>query len=429
MKKDIRRLLPCLLVLLLFPLASCGESNVYYNGNAGGNYNPNQPQDTLPINNNPEPNNSSDDNTNSPSEGDNGTTPTVQTPGDEYEDFEFQKYQNGYALTAYYGDEINVSIPTEFKGKNVLSIGTAQNNYSIVDGFYKNTRIKTVVLPKYIERIAYGSFAGCTSLENVVFQDIDAECFIESYAFSGTTKLKSFTIGKKTTIGYGIFENSGIQELFIKRSITNSAYFYGLMLNCSSLKKVVLSGSSYVFESNYTNTFFAGNNIEIVEFTTDVNEVSKGILNGAGKVKKIISNQKLFQNLEDYYKSDTLRKTTLNLNIIDDSWWATEIENIVVSKKAEYVDYNPYYAAIVASGNLSNQSITYKYPSEYKVESNVFVIDGVKYYLVDDDYSFSYNYLSFKTDFTNTSVSYKVPYRISGMFITLPDAELIIKQY
>lgn len=111
----------------------------------------------------------------------------------------------GYALTAYNGTATEVTVPSTYKGKDVIAIGSGKiENFQMVgDGFFRNALIKKVVLPNTIITINHGAFARCTELEQV---EIPANVRkIGAYAFQDTA-ISVFTIPKTVVeCGEGIF--------------------------------------------------------------------------------------------------------------------------------------------------------------------------------------------------------------------------------
>lgn len=91
------------------------------------------------------------------------------------------------------------------------------------------------------------SFDGCVSLESVTFAEPveGAETYgLGSYLFRGCTSLKQFEIPSWVySLGAGLFESSGIEELTIPETVTGSIGSY-LCRYAENLKKVVYNGGS-----------------------------------------------------------------------------------------------------------------------------------------------------------------------------------------
>lgn len=99
----------------------------------------------------------------------------------ENSEFSFAKLENGgYQVTAYNGKEEYVTVPAQYDGQDVVSIG---------DGAFKdNKTIKQVSFSGKIFSIGDEAFSGCSSLENVFISAYMA--YIGGGAFAGCDSLE-----------------------------------------------------------------------------------------------------------------------------------------------------------------------------------------------------------------------------------------------
>ena len=123
-------------------------------------------------------------------------------------EFVFSEYSYGYAMVAYTGSQSNVTVPSTYKGKPVLAIGTLTNESSSAgayDGFYGNGTLVTVNLPEGLKDINRASFAGCSSLKSVV---VPNSCVrIRFCAFSRCSSLEEIVIPPYCSYGERILAN------------------------------------------------------------------------------------------------------------------------------------------------------------------------------------------------------------------------------
>lgn len=188
--------------------------------------------------------------------------------------FVFEEYGSGYALTAYNGTATEVTVPSMYKGKDVIAIGSGKiENFQMVgDGFFRNALIKKVVLPNTIITINHGAFARCTELEQV---EIPANVRkIGAYAFQDTA-ISVFTIPETVVeCGEGIFLRCDKLKIL---STPLGAHHFGILFGAStfsaneeyvpkSLTTVVITSATKIVE----NAFYGCKNIEKVILASDV---------------------------------------------------------------------------------------------------------------------------------------------------------------
>ncbi len=132
-------------------------------------------------------------------------------------------------VTGYYGNEVNVTVPTVIRGITVKEIGS--------NAFAKNQRIETVKLPDIVTSIGTSAFEDCTSLNSVEgagINRINNSAFknsaitsipfsqishIGDSAFSGCSNLENVELSKVLYIGNKAFENAGGITVFNSNTV------------------------------------------------------------------------------------------------------------------------------------------------------------------------------------------------------------------
>ena len=69
---------------------------------------------------------------------------------------------NGIEITAYNGDDREIVIPEKIDGKTVTSIA---------QGAFVNKSVETLILSRFLIKVADGAFVGCSSLETIYYPD------------------------------------------------------------------------------------------------------------------------------------------------------------------------------------------------------------------------------------------------------------------
>lgn len=140
-------------------------------------------------------------------------------------------------ITAYFGTETDIEVPSSIRGKTVSAIGS--------NAFKDNTFIRSVKLPSSVSKIGYCAFSGCTGLESVsgsginrvemaAFQNssisdfpFDQLEYIGTKAFSGCNNLNNVDLSNAETIGLSAFENaSGLKTINLESAKTIDFYAF-----------------------------------------------------------------------------------------------------------------------------------------------------------------------------------------------------------
>ena len=154
---------------------------------------------------------------------------------------------------------------------NLSSVG----DYGMYQATYYASSLAYANMPN-LKTIGQQGMRGCfyytgisaANMENV--ESIGNYCFYQG--FQHTTKLKSFSLPKLTTIPtYGLFwalYQSGVEEVNLSSVTTVGTYglnnaFYG----CNKLKKVWLSNLSSTTTNSLVQTFYGCTKLELVDFS------------------------------------------------------------------------------------------------------------------------------------------------------------------
>ncbi|MBQ4586901.1 MAG: leucine-rich repeat protein [Clostridia bacterium] len=170
--------------------------------------------------------------------------------------FRFYRYDGGYGISRYKGNESVVEIPSTYLGKPVKAIGNSSfsDNTSITSivipdsvtfigdwAFSNCSSLTSIEIPDSVTSIGYSAFSGCDSLTSVVIGD--SVTSISSYAFSNCSSLTSIEIPDSvTSIGSSAFEGcSSLTSIKIPDSVTSIGGY--AFRGCSSLTSIVIPDS------------------------------------------------------------------------------------------------------------------------------------------------------------------------------------------
>lgn len=130
-----------------------------------------------------------------------------------WDEFDYISLEDGIEITAYYGPYSEVTIPSEYKGYKVKSIG--------VGAFEKNKTLRVLKFSDGIEVIRHNAFEMCTNLHTVELSDTIQ--IIEDYAFASCDSLTTITITSSVSeISASVFAHTPIQNILIDK---DNAYF------------------------------------------------------------------------------------------------------------------------------------------------------------------------------------------------------------
>lgn len=132
-------------------------------------------------------------------------------------EFEYEKFDDGYCLLKYNGDDENVVVADTYMGEPVFGIWA--------NAFKGNSKIKRITLPNTITRIGVCAFYKCKSLESITLPD-DVQ-IVENASFSRCYNLTEIVWNDRVKI------------------IDENAFAY-----CTSLEKIVFPENLLVMKKN-----------------------------------------------------------------------------------------------------------------------------------------------------------------------------------
>lgn len=177
--------------------------------------------------------------------------PTAIASAETYGNYTYKILNGNFCeITAYDGNEADISIPAEMCGYIVQNITSGV--------FKNNTYLETVVLPYTLEAVGSETFYGCTSLKSVEFTSSDEYgsklTYISASMFKNCTSLKEITLPAGiVTIGESAFEGcSKIESVDFPNTLRTVGRL--AFKNCSSYVNVNLPEglthiNAYAFEN------------------------------------------------------------------------------------------------------------------------------------------------------------------------------------
>ena len=267
---------------------------------------------------------------------------------------QFNKTTNGYAVSKYVGQETNVVIPSEYKGKLVTEIGS---------GAFALAKIVEISLPSSIQKIDYGAFDNCKNITSITIPD--SVCVIEGEAFRGCTSLTTLYLGNSIQkIGYCAFlACNALDSVFISdlsnwvsiefdyrsNPISYASKFYvndelltvltvpeGVetikalsFCGYDGLTKIILSNSVKKIEAS---AFASCENLKEVAFNNNLKEIGDGAFSSC-------------YNLTNICLGDSVEIIGERAFSIDQGFYVGSLQRqIVLSKSIKAVGYNCFYA-------------------------------------------------------------------------------------
>ena len=121
-------------------------------------------------------------------------------------DFVFGKVNGNNTLCGYIGNDIELSLPDNYKGENYVIGGSA---------FYGCSSLTNVTIGNSVTTIGNNAFANCSSLTSITIPN--SVTSIENYAFSGCDSLTSIRLLGETppTVGSNDFTNKQYMNMIV----------------------------------------------------------------------------------------------------------------------------------------------------------------------------------------------------------------------
>lgn len=190
-------------------------------------------------------------------------------PDNPQQEFKFEEYGNGYALSDYLGTSTSIVVPSTYNGKNVIAIGMGKKdgiNY-IGDGFFKCYDVKHIFLPNTIKEINSFSFAYCTSLESISIPN----CKIFGYnVFQDCHNLTSIEIPEDcVSLSDNLFKNC---SKLINVTINGGSLCKDLFSGCNSIKTLKL-GDNVTIASESFRPLLNLENLYIPNLSKSISEI------------------------------------------------------------------------------------------------------------------------------------------------------------
>ena len=101
--------------------------------------------------------------------------------------FEWIEALNGYKLVEYLGNDTSVVIPSQYKGKDVIAIGT--------DVFNGCTHVLNIVVPESVVVINGSAFSGCSSLQSITLPFVGYGIIEDGDKYLTSTPPSTLTFG------------------------------------------------------------------------------------------------------------------------------------------------------------------------------------------------------------------------------------------
>jgi hypothetical protein len=164
--------------------------------------------------------------------------------------FEFTAIDGGFAIAAAPEAVLpdDIVLPNSYNGELVVKIAE--------DGF-RDTSIKTIVLPVGITEIGENAFYGCSELLSAEFSDKNRLEYIGDYAFYGASSLNHISLAK-TIKHIGDFAFDGCSELSVADIPQGSALgiigeraFYGTKITELNISQNIIEIGAFAFANLY----------------------------------------------------------------------------------------------------------------------------------------------------------------------------------
>ena len=254
--------------------------------------------------------------------------------------------ESGVAITSYKGNFETVTVPEEIGGKPVISIAS---------GAFVQKQMKTLVLPKTLQKIEDGAFSKCSSLNTVYFPD--SVFYISDGIFDADTYSNFKTLIMNATMAPR-YSNGGDGAFSVKLS--------RLMAARGEKKIVVISGSSTYqgLGSEYFESLMDGE-YTVVNFGTTRTRPGAFYL-------EAMSHYTSRDDIIIYAPENSafmMGETYLNYRML------YEVESMY--NLYRYVDISNYYGYFSSLGELNSQ---YKYARVVRAYEDICKVSAVNKY-------------------------------------------------
>ncbi|MBO6262665.1 MAG: leucine-rich repeat protein [Clostridia bacterium] len=237
--------------------------------------------------------------------------------------FILNAYRTGYLVGGLKGNQIDVVIPSSYRGLPVTAIASS--------AFYNCKNIKSVVVPESVENIYAKAFYGCSALTKVTLtKGIKS---IGEEAFSYCDKLTTINLPDSlVSIGNYAFFRCRIARVKIPEGIT--AISEGMFQACSVLSKVEMHDGI----TEICNAAFMGCGFEEVEVPGNVKSIGKKAFFSCESLKSVVVSEGVVSIGEGAFSACEVLKSVKLPNSL------AEIGNYVFLL-SDHITYNKYEGA------------------------------------------------------------------------------------
>ncbi len=166
--------------------------------------------------------------------------------------YEFELKSDGYYITAYLGNELNIELPDYYNGIPIT--GIADGEYRQTNGVFADKDILQVKMGANIKFIGRGAFRDCEKLESVIMND--KVQFINSYAFYNCSSLYQIDLPEIKQLGHDTFTGSGwyneIENAHINSQNDQRDFYYENEYNKILLKVTKIASDTYTVQEGTT---------------------------------------------------------------------------------------------------------------------------------------------------------------------------------
>lgn len=155
-------------------------------------------------------------------------------------------------LIRYFGDEEEITVPTQIDGYPVTAIGIweypARKNSYTYDGVYEGAVAKKITVPGTVKKLYGACLSGCENLEVLILEEGIEE--LGSWMLSGS-KVKEVVI-PGTVTDLGSFASDTLEKVVLPEGLKEISY--GAFHDCTALKEVNIPDSvEKIYELAFCN--------------------------------------------------------------------------------------------------------------------------------------------------------------------------------
>lgn len=281
------------------------------------------------------------------------------------DDYIFVEKDDGYAIMRYLGNDTNVTIPSEYKGKPVTSIEQW--------AFFDNKTMVSVVIPDSIIYIREDAFAYSIALKNIHFgKNVKS---VELHAFDGCESLETVNFPEGLTyIGEMIFiDCTALKSV----SIPNSIEYFGeeVFFKVKGIEYTEFQNGNYLGNAENPHLVFIGM-FDDTQTTITIHDNCKVIANGAFVYKDITTinfgSGVQIIGAAAFGGCENLTEITIPDNVVkigNSAFYGVPVTKVTLGNGVKYIGDNAF--------SNCKQLVTINIPDDVE-----FIGDGVFYYCI-----------------------------------------------